>query len=163
MLFVYVCINISCVIIQTTATFHVPVFYTSSLSYIQILRYSSLSLYLYQNCAAVAAVTGGIVVDVLSIVVGVAASDAASAAVAPAAAVVAPAASPVVVVVDVVAVLSCGSRVYQECLSVNSPHRDSKNFRMPCPALPTGESSSLNISQLSKICRTSTQKSSRHL
>lgn len=116
-----------------------------------------LSLNLYQNCAAVAAVTGGIVVDVLSIVVGVAASEAASAAVAPA-----PAATPVAVVV-VVAVVSCGSRGYQECLSVNSPQRDSKNLRMPCPALPTGESSSLNISQLSKICRTSTQKSSRHL
>lgn len=119
--------------------------------------YVILLSYLYQNCAAVAAVTGGIVVDVLSIVVGVA-GDVASAA---AAAVVAPAVKPVIV--DVVAVLSCGSRGYQECLSVSSPQRDSKNLRMPCPALPTGESSSLNISQLSKIWRTSTQKSSRHL
>lgn len=125
-----------------------------NLLYIQILCNSLPSFSLYQNCAAVAAaaVTGGI--DVLSIVP-------------PAADVIPP--PPAVAVaassaaVTPVPVPSCGSRGYQECLSVSSAQRDSKNFLMPCPALPTGESSSLNISQLSKICRTSTQKSSRHL
>lgn len=112
---------------------------------------------LYQNCAAVAAaaVTGGI--DVLSIVVAV---------IPPTADVIPPpavAAASAAVAPIPVPVPSCGSRGYQECLSVSSAQRDSKNFLMPCPALPTGESSSLNISQLSKICRTSTQKSSRHL
>lgn len=48
-------------------------------------------------------------------------------------------------------------------LSVSSPHRISKNFLIPCPALPTGESSSLNTSQLSKICLTSMIKSSLDL
>lgn len=129
--------------------------------YIQILCNSSLpSFSVYQNCAAVAAaaVTGGI--DVLSIVVAV---------IPPAADVIPPPPTPAVAVaapsiaVAPVPVPSCGSRGYQECLSVSSAQRDSKNFLMPCPALPTGESSSLNISQLSKICRTSTQKSSRHL
>jgi len=59
----------------------------------------------------------------------------------------------VMLMLFVVAIWICGWPVVQdqECLSVSSPQRDSKNLRMPCPALPTGESSSLNISQLSKI------------
>lgn len=52
---------------------------------------------------------------------------------------------------------------YHECLSVNSAHRTSKYLRIPWPAFPTGESSSLNISQLSNINRTSAIKSSRDL
>lgn len=59
----------------------------------------------------------------------------------------------VIVLLVLVAIWICGWLVVQdqECLSVSSPQRDSKNLRMPWPALPTGESSSLNISQLSKI------------
>lgn len=52
---------------------------------------------------------------------------------------------------------------HEECLSVSSAQRTSKYLRIPWPALPTGESSSLKISQLSKIRRTSAMKSSRDL
>lgn len=47
--------------------------------------------------------------------------------------------------------------------AVSSIQRASKNERMLWPALPTGESSSLNVSQLSKITLTSAQNSSRPL
>lgn len=40
---------------------------------------------------------------------------------------------------------------YHKLLSVNSLHLNSKNLRIPCPAFPTGESSSLNTSQLLNI------------
>jgi hypothetical protein len=48
-------------------------------------------------------------------------------------------------------------------VAVSSVQRASKNERMLWPALPTGESSSLNVSQLSKITLTSAQNSSRPL
>ena len=46
---------------------------------------------------------------------------------------------------------------------VISVQRISKKLRIPCPALPTGLSSSLNTSQLMNICLTSAQNSSRDL
>lgn len=46
---------------------------------------------------------------------------------------------------------------------VISVQRISKKLRIPCPAFPTGLSSSLNTSQLMNICLTSAQNSSRDL
>jgi hypothetical protein len=46
---------------------------------------------------------------------------------------------------------------------VISVQRISKKLRIPWPALPTGLSSSLNVSQLLNICLTSAQNSSRDL